>query len=672
MNRQKLTNETVAEKNGQQLKEKASQRGAKLGSLKLEDSFQQLGAESSPKSLVSIFTTPEFSKHIHVSQISNIISNLQQTYGNTYLQRMIQAKLKIGRPSDIYEQDAERVADAVIHMPQSYLCSQVPQMKKQSILGHGKNSKRKLQINNLKDAHSPYDTIVQSRWPWEPLVGPIFSIYPVQTRGLKIPPGVPNTQIIAIAHEIKSNRTYELYRYKNNTLVLYDPIGGFVNFVRSDPLRGLILAGVADLGQKARGHLVGSRPRKKATPSKNDGIKLILPKAIQDKMPKVTPELESKISALQGGGQPIESATRAYFELRFGFDLSQVRIHKDSKAGQLVCEVNALAFTVGKNIVFGDGQYAPGTTEGKKLLAHELTHVVQQSCTDNSCNPRIQKKEDTPGIRSYKIDDIDKYLYRFRDFILKKIDELGEFSSKKIEELPWKEWILEFSNTLSLGVDKLTEKEKQSKFKIDVNATVAILLYEFATGTGEEKRIFGPSHDITEKIAKGNAVKQALDKFYEDNKGKNIDKLEKVIFKFKFSPNSKGEELFNIPKSLFEHLEAAREIIIDEKWSTLFIGGADLIVKPGKVNNLQITLINRTSKSSLMLHVVKDVKRKGGEETVFGTITQEFNFTVPLEPERLKMEDDKGIIEQTKEKISEYMNWFYEEFNEELIRRSVR
>ncbi len=61
-----------------------------------------------------------------------------------------------------------------------------------------------------------------------------------------------------------------------------------------------------------------------------------------------------------------------------GFDLSQVRIHTDERAAASARAVNALAFTVGRDVVFGEGQYAPGTLSGKRLLAHELTHVVQQ------------------------------------------------------------------------------------------------------------------------------------------------------------------------------------------------------------------------------------------------------------------------------------------------------
>ena len=65
-------------------------------------------------------------------------------------------------------------------------------------------------------------------------------------------------------------------------------------------------------------------------------------------------------------------------EPRFGHDFSGVRVHTDARAAESAWSVNALAYTVGRDVVFGTGQYAPGTSGGRRLLAHELTHVVQQ------------------------------------------------------------------------------------------------------------------------------------------------------------------------------------------------------------------------------------------------------------------------------------------------------
>ena len=105
------------------------------------------------------------------------------------------------------------------------------------------------------------------------------------------------------------------------------------------------------------------------------------------------PGLQARINSLKGGGQPVPRSTRNFFEPRFGYDFSGVRVHKDAKAAESAYAVNARSFTVGENIVFGDGQYAPGTADGRNLLAHELVHVVQQRVVA-SASDRVQR--DTP------------------------------------------------------------------------------------------------------------------------------------------------------------------------------------------------------------------------------------------------------------------------------------
>ena len=84
---------------------------------------------------------------------------------------------------------------------------------------------------------------------------------------------------------------------------------------------------------------------------------------------------------LRSPGQRLDAASRAFFEPRLGCDFSQVRVHTDAKAAESAQAVSALAYNVGRNVVFGMGQYAPGTAIGAKLLAHELTHVAQQATT---------------------------------------------------------------------------------------------------------------------------------------------------------------------------------------------------------------------------------------------------------------------------------------------------
>jgi hypothetical protein len=80
---------------------------------------------------------------------------------------------------------------------------------------------------------------------------------------------------------------------------------------------------------------------------------------------------------LQGGGRPLDRATRDEMEERFGEDLGEVRVHTDHASAESARGFEAKAYAVGNSVVFGEGRYAPGSVLGKRLLAHELTHVLQ-------------------------------------------------------------------------------------------------------------------------------------------------------------------------------------------------------------------------------------------------------------------------------------------------------
>ncbi|HET8631526.1 MAG TPA: DUF4157 domain-containing protein [Thermomicrobiales bacterium] len=87
---------------------------------------------------------------------------------------------------------------------------------------------------------------------------------------------------------------------------------------------------------------------------------------------------------LRAPGRPLDAATRSFMEPRFGHDFSGVRVHTDARAAESARAVGALAYTVGRDLVFGAGQYVPGSRSGQRLLAHELTHVVQQRASGGS------------------------------------------------------------------------------------------------------------------------------------------------------------------------------------------------------------------------------------------------------------------------------------------------
>ena len=128
----------------------------------------------------------------------------------------------------------------------------------------------------------------------------------------------------------------------------------------------------------------------------------IADQVMQEKVQKqsTTPDVgdrrapESVSRALRSPGQPLDTSSRGYFEPRFGHDFSGVRVHSDAGAAQSARDINARAYTVGNNIVFGAGRFAPGAAAGRQLLAHELAHVVQNTAARGA--DTIRRTPDPP------------------------------------------------------------------------------------------------------------------------------------------------------------------------------------------------------------------------------------------------------------------------------------
>ena len=113
----------------------------------------------------------------------------------------------------------------------------------------------------------------------------------------------------------------------------------------------------------------------------------------------------TRAQSSHAGGQPLDSRDRSFMESGFGHDFSQIRVHTDNQAASLAGGLNARAFTMGQNIVFGEGQYAPGTSKGQRLLAHELTHTIQQQTGASNLNLQRDIIDDVEEKLSYSIVD---------------------------------------------------------------------------------------------------------------------------------------------------------------------------------------------------------------------------------------------------------------------------
>lgn len=113
---------------------------------------------------------------------------------------------------------------------------------------------------------------------------------------------------------------------------------------------------------------------------------------------------------LSSSGEPLGTATRAFFEPRFGQDFSRVRIHADDRAAASAQTLAARAYTVASDVVFGASQFAPSTDTGRQLLAHELTHVIQQqSASSQRKKPEVMSGGSYNGPGSYPLPSADTY-----------------------------------------------------------------------------------------------------------------------------------------------------------------------------------------------------------------------------------------------------------------------
>lgn len=217
-------------------------------------------------------------------------------------QPIIQPKLKIGDPNDKYEQEADRVADEVMRMPDSEV---IGATGAQPPMGNGTPAIQRMCSDCAQEEETLQRKPNQATFE-PPKISSLSNVYSPQSLG--------------------SNSETRLQRQEMEE--------------EEEPLQ--------------------MKQESSTTPT-------------------VTPGIEAGIQSLEGGGQPLSQSEQAFFEPRFGHDFSQVRVHTGPQANVAAKTLQAKAFATGNHIVLGAGQYSPATTQGRKLLAHELTHTIQQS-----------------------------------------------------------------------------------------------------------------------------------------------------------------------------------------------------------------------------------------------------------------------------------------------------
>lgn len=171
--------------------------------------------------------------------------------------------------------------------------------------------------------------------------------------------------------------------------------------------------------------------------------------------PDVSSELETRIQSMKGAGAPLPHAEKGFFEERFGTDFSNVRLHTGGAAVQTSQDLGARAYTIGSDIAFGKGEYAPGTTPGRQLMAHELAHVVQQGGAGEL------RRQPDDGTR--QPDDEDRDLERLRK--QRQADQKWQGIEDNIqdEDHPYLQFIQSFQKLVPVisGLDDLKKKLKE-------------------------------------------------------------------------------------------------------------------------------------------------------------------------------------------------------------------
>jgi hypothetical protein len=367
-----------------------------------------------------------------------------------------QAKLSINKPGDKYEQEADRIADQVMRMPE-------PAVQRQTVLEEEEEDET-LQMKPLAAQITPLvqrETIdeeeeeevapanrgggqaislsmrnLEYREHNLPSEEPDAREYTgptaVEARARKVPPPRYSPSPEQVKAEREAAKWWRLWRewmeYKENRPlsnlgIIEDLLQKADKAIKESPFKEtikMLLKAVTERKEKGGENklkeyqdklwkllqeyeeLMNLR-RKEKEKMKGEVQRLALNEEellAADRADAQVPTFTSSVeAAVQSGGQPLDAATRAIMEPRFGHDFSHVRVHTGPQAAVAAQTVNARAFTVGHDIVFGQGQYAPKVIAGQKLLAHELVHTVQQTARLTQSN-RQNSLQRTPFERA--------------------------------------------------------------------------------------------------------------------------------------------------------------------------------------------------------------------------------------------------------------------------------
>lgn len=196
---------------------------------------------------------------------------------------------------------------------------------------------------------------------------------------------------------------------------------------------------------------------------------------------------ENRLNRHKGDGNPLSPEVRGYFEPRFMHDFSKVRVHTDNEATLMNRDLGARAFTHGQNIYFHRGQYKPQSTEGTKLLAHELTHTVQQNQhISNANHPLVQRAIPTSagqsGVSETRLAELHELMREYRS-----LRRSGSLSEEEIGEV---------SAAISSAESAIREAERVASAGSTMRAGAGIALGATAVLVADDMTGIGVADDV--------------------------------------------------------------------------------------------------------------------------------------------------------------------------------
>lgn len=276
-----------------------------------------------------------------------------------------QPKLKVGQPGDRYEQEADATADRVVRQ---LAVSSLPFTGSPSAVGRPQPVQAKCaecEAEEKEEKISGKEKGIQRK--------PIFESEAEPAVQMKAAPGVQRQEQ---PEEEEPNVQEEPLQMK--------PI--FDSAAEPPPDDETVHRTCAECAAEEEGI------QKMETASQEE--EPVMTQSDRTPEPSPAPDLESRLNATKGGGSPLPEDTRSSMEGAFGADFSGVRVHTDSSAVQMNRELGAQAFTHGSDIYFGSGKYDTGSSDGQRLLAHELTHTVQQEGRVRRKNAAVQNQNE--------------------------------------------------------------------------------------------------------------------------------------------------------------------------------------------------------------------------------------------------------------------------------------